>query len=92
MDNVFGIHAKISTSSSIIELSFCFPLFESLSSSWESLFTKSTNHLSDIELDCCYRFVDLCKEALFVVYQYSIDEKLYKQKYQDQRLTVTAKS
>ncbi|CAF3166581.1 unnamed protein product [Rotaria socialis] len=48
--------------------------------SWESLFVKSTNHLSEIELDCCYRFVDLCKETLFIVYRYSTDEKIYEQK------------
>jgi hypothetical protein len=61
-----------------------------LNSSWESLFVKSTNSLSTIELDCCYCFVDLCKEALFIVYQYSIDEKFYKQI--DRGLTVMIKS
>ncbi|CAF4014313.1 unnamed protein product [Rotaria sp. Silwood2] len=60
--------------------------------SWESLFMKSTNHLSNIELDCCYRFVDLCKEALFIVYRYSIDEKIYQQKQIDRGLTVMVKS
>ncbi|CAF1415190.1 unnamed protein product [Rotaria sp. Silwood1] len=60
--------------------------------SWESLFVKSTNHLSDIELECCYRFVDLCKEALFIVYRYSIDEKIYQQKHINQELTVMIKS
>lgn len=53
---------------------------------------KSTNHISDIELDCCYRFVDLCQEALFIVYQYTIDEKFHKQKHIDQSLTVMIKS
>ncbi|CAF1222750.1 unnamed protein product [Rotaria sordida] len=60
--------------------------------SWESLFVKSTNHLTNIELDCCYRFVDLCREALFIVYRYSIDEKIYQQKQIDQGLTVMIKS
>lgn len=43
--------------------------------SWESLFLKSTNTISSIELDCCYRFVDLCKQSLFIVYQYSRQQR-----------------
>ncbi len=63
-----------------------------MNSSWESLFVKSTNNLSTIELDCCFRFVDLCQEALFIVYQYSIDEKIQKQKQIHQRLTIRIQS
>jgi hypothetical protein len=63
-----------------------------MNSSWESLFVKSTNNLSTIELHCCYRFVDLCQEALFIVYQYSIDEKIQKQKQIHQRLTIMIQS
>lgn len=39
----------------------------------------TTNRLSPIELACCNRFIELCKQALFIVYRYSIDEKLKKQ-------------
>ncbi len=53
---------------------------------------KSTNRLSDIEFDCCYRFVDLCQEALFIVYRYSTDEKFHKQKQIDHSLTAMIKS
>ena len=49
--------------------------FRFCSSSWESLLVKSTLHLSPLELECCYRFVDLCRQALFIVYRYSINEK-----------------
>lgn len=40
-------------------------------SSWETLFIKSTNQISTVELHCCYWFIDLCRQALFIVYQYS---------------------
>ncbi len=63
-----------------------------MNSSWESLFVKSTNNLSTIELDCCYRSVDLCQKALFIVYQYWIDEKIQKQKQIHQRLTILVQS
>ncbi|CAF0727093.1 unnamed protein product [Didymodactylos carnosus] len=43
--------------------------------SWKTMLIKSTNEMSPIEFLCCQRFVDLCKQALFVVYKYSIDEK-----------------
>ncbi|UJR07694.1 hypothetical protein I4U23_011979 [Adineta vaga] len=60
--------------------------------SWELLFMKGNNPLTDIELECCYRFVDLCKEALFIVYQYSIDEKYQKQRQLNQNVTLMIKS
>lgn len=53
---------------------------------------KGNNSLSDIEFECCYRFVDLCKEALFIVYQYSIDEKYHKQRQLNQNVTLMVKS
>ena len=48
-------------------------------SSWESLFIKSTKSISILELDCCYRFIDLAKQALFIVYCYSNDSRIPKQ-------------
>ncbi len=74
---------------SIVKLQF---LHSILFSSWESLFVKSTNSLSPIELNCCYRFVGLCQEALFVVYRCSINEKNRKQKHIHQQLTIMVKS
>ncbi|CAF1102310.1 unnamed protein product [Adineta ricciae] len=60
--------------------------------SWELLFMKGNNPLSDIELKCCYRFVDMCKEALFIVYRYSNDEKFQKQKQLNSHVTLMIKS
>ncbi len=40
------------------------------------------NRLSQVELACCSRFVELCKQALFIVYRYSIDEQSEKQRQQ----------
>ena len=40
--------------------------------SWESVFLRSTNRLSEVELNCCYRFVELCQESLFILYRYSL--------------------
>lgn len=42
----------------------------------------SRTRLSPIEFACCNRFVELCKQALLIVYRYSIDEKLKKAKQQ----------
>ena len=46
--------------------------------------------LSPIELSCCNRFVELCKQALFVVYRYSTDEKTEKQRQQQTEGTTVA--
>ena len=69
-----------------------FVLFNFHTSSWELLFMKGNNPLSDIELKCCYRFVDLCKEALFIVYRYSNDEKFQKQRQLNSHVTLMIKS
>jgi hypothetical protein len=45
----------------------------------------SRNRLSPIELACCNRFIELCKQALFIVYRYSIDEKIKKQQHHQQQ-------
>jgi tubulin polyglutamylase TTLL7 len=80
MDNVYGIFVKIDISI-IFKINYsCF--FYSYFSSWESTLITTTNRLSPIELACCNRFVELCKQALFIVYRYSIDEKIKKQKQQ----------
>jgi hypothetical protein len=43
---------------------------------------KSSTRCSPIEIACCHRFVELSKQALFIVYRYSIDEKLKRQQQQ----------
>lgn len=48
-------------------------------SSWESLFLKSTHPISKVEFECCYRFVDLCREALLIVYRYTKHSQIPKQ-------------
>ncbi|CAF1350883.1 unnamed protein product [Adineta ricciae] len=50
--------------------------------SWSTTLMSNTVRLSPIELSCCNRFVELCKQALFVVYRYSTDEKTEKQRQQ----------
>ena len=43
------------------------------SDSWEVIFSKSTDTVSAVELDCCRRVVQLCKDCLLVVYQFAND-------------------
>ena len=62
-------------------------------SSWASSLTTNTNRLTPIEFACCNRFIELCKQALFIVYRYSTDEKNKKQQQNQQdRSTVTVTS
>ena len=49
---------------------------------WESSLNQSVDRLTPIESACCHRFIELCKQTLFVVYRYSIDEKNKKQQQQ----------
>ncbi|CAF3166961.1 unnamed protein product [Rotaria socialis] len=59
--------------------------------SWGSSLVTSTNRVSPIELACCNRFIELCKQALFIVYRYSVDEKIKKQQeHQSQGSTIMA--
>ncbi|XP_061540462.1 tubulin polyglutamylase TTLL7 isoform X4 [Phycodurus eques] len=39
-------------------------------SSWESIFTKSSEVVSPQELQCCRRLVQLCRDCLLVVYKF----------------------
>ena len=40
------------------------------SSSWESVFSKSSEVVSPQELQCCRRLVQLCRDCLLVVYKF----------------------
>ncbi|XP_034978532.1 tubulin polyglutamylase TTLL7 isoform X1 [Zootoca vivipara] len=44
-------------------------------SSWETIFSRSTEAVTDDQIQCCQRIVDLCKQCLLVVYKYSADSR-----------------
>ncbi|NWU85270.1 TTLL7 polyglutamylase, partial [Onychorhynchus coronatus] len=44
-------------------------------SSWETIFSKSTEVVTPEQLQCCQRIVQLCKRCLLVVYKYSSDAR-----------------
>lgn len=44
-------------------------------SSWESVFNKSSEVLSTLELRCCQRVVQLCRDCLLVVYKFVADSR-----------------
>ncbi len=42
--------------------------------SWETIFSKSTLNITENELKCCYRIIDLCKDCVIIVYQYAFEQ------------------
>ncbi|XP_040326711.1 tubulin polyglutamylase TTLL7 isoform X1 [Herpailurus yagouaroundi] len=44
-------------------------------SSWESIFNKSPEVVTPLQLQCCQRLVELCKQCLLVVYKYATDTR-----------------
>ncbi|XP_009671532.1 tubulin polyglutamylase TTLL7 [Struthio camelus] len=44
-------------------------------SSWETIFSKSTEVVTPEQFQCCQRIVQLCKHCLLVVYKYSSDSR-----------------
>lgn len=42
--------------------------------SWETIFSKSTFNITENELKCCYRIIDLCKDCVLIVYQYAFEQ------------------
>ncbi|XP_076007517.1 tubulin polyglutamylase TTLL7 [Genypterus blacodes] len=44
--------------------------FSNTGSSWESIFSKSSEVVSPQELQCCRRLVQLCRDCLLVVYKF----------------------
>uniref|UniRef100_A0A8C7ENC5 Tubulin tyrosine ligase like 7 n=1 Tax=Neovison vison TaxID=452646 RepID=A0A8C7ENC5_NEOVI len=44
-------------------------------SSWESIFSKSPEVVTPLQLQCCQRLVELCKQCLLVVYKYATDSR-----------------
>lgn len=44
-------------------------------SSWESIFSKSPEVVTPLQLQCCQRLVELCKQCLLVVYKYTTETR-----------------
>uniref|UniRef100_A0A8C6QZQ1 Tubulin polyglutamylase TTLL7 n=1 Tax=Nannospalax galili TaxID=1026970 RepID=A0A8C6QZQ1_NANGA len=44
-------------------------------SSWESIFGKSPEVVTPLQLQCCQRLVELCKQCLLVVYKYTTETR-----------------
>lgn len=49
--------------------------FQASSQSWETIFSKSTDNISTIEMLCCRRVVQLCRDCLLIVYQFASESK-----------------
>uniref|UniRef100_A0A4W5JTM8 Tubulin tyrosine ligase-like family, member 7 n=1 Tax=Hucho hucho TaxID=62062 RepID=A0A4W5JTM8_9TELE len=45
-------------------------LFSNTGSSWETIFSKSSEVVSQQDLQCCQRLVQLCRDCLLVVYKF----------------------
>lgn len=45
------------------------------SDSWETILSKSSEQVNELELQCCRRIVQLCKDCLLVVYQFANESK-----------------
>ena len=50
-------------------------LIDKLIRTWELIFNKSTFQITESELKCCYRVVELCKDCVIIVYQYAFENK-----------------
>ncbi|KAG9350889.1 hypothetical protein JZ751_024778 [Albula glossodonta] len=49
--------------------------FSNSGSSWETIFSKSSEVVSPQELQCCQRLVQLCRDCLLVVYKFVADSR-----------------
>eukprot|EP00057_Strongylocentrotus_purpuratus_P033352 XP_791103.2 PREDICTED: tubulin polyglutamylase TTLL7 [Strongylocentrotus purpuratus] len=49
--------------------------FSSSGSSWETIFSKSSEAITALEMACCRRVVELCQDCLLIVYQFASDTK-----------------
>ncbi|XP_069127593.1 tubulin polyglutamylase TTLL7-like isoform X2 [Argopecten irradians] len=43
--------------------------------SWEAIFSKSSENICEAELNCCRRIVQLCRDCLLIVYQFAAEAK-----------------
>lgn len=44
-------------------------------SSWESIFSKSSDVVTPQELQCCQRLVQLCRDCLLIVYKFVVESR-----------------
>ncbi|XP_037354036.1 tubulin polyglutamylase TTLL7 isoform X2 [Talpa occidentalis] len=44
-------------------------------SSWESIFSKNPELMTPLQLQCCQRLVELCKQCLLMVYKYTTETR-----------------
>ncbi|KAI3368727.1 hypothetical protein L3Q82_025709 [Scortum barcoo] len=49
--------------------------FSNNGSSWETIFSKSSEVVSPQELQCCRRLVQLCRDCLLVVYKFVLESR-----------------
>ncbi|XP_029938471.1 tubulin polyglutamylase TTLL7 isoform X2 [Salarias fasciatus] len=49
--------------------------FSNTGSSWETIFSKSSEVVSPQELQCCRRLVQLCRDCLLVVYKFVFESR-----------------
>ncbi|XP_019631297.1 PREDICTED: tubulin polyglutamylase TTLL7-like isoform X2 [Branchiostoma belcheri] len=49
--------------------------FSTSQCSWETIFSKSTDVISPLEMSCCRRIVQLCRQCLLIVYQFAAETK-----------------
>ncbi|CAH1243846.1 TTLL7 [Branchiostoma lanceolatum] len=49
--------------------------FSTSQCSWETIFSKSTDVISPMEMSCCRRIVQLCRQCLLIVYQFAAETK-----------------
>ncbi|XP_039591227.1 tubulin polyglutamylase TTLL7 isoform X1 [Polypterus senegalus] len=49
--------------------------FSNSGTSWETIFSKSTEVVTPEELQCCQRLVQLCRDCLLVVYKFVADSR-----------------
>ncbi|CAD5111784.1 DgyrCDS1059 [Dimorphilus gyrociliatus] len=49
--------------------------FQAASQSWETIFSKSSDVITPIEMLCCRRVVQLCRDCLLIVYQFASESK-----------------
>ncbi|KAI0242593.1 Tubulin polyglutamylase TTLL7 [Lamellibrachia satsuma] len=49
--------------------------FQASGNSWETIFNKSSDHITPFEMACCRRIVQLCRDCLLIVYQFAAEAK-----------------
>lgn len=49
--------------------------FSSAGDSWETMFSKSSDNVTPLEMSCCRRVVQLCRDCLLIVYQFAAESR-----------------